>query len=117
MKSLKEILQNKTRQARTIDAVVRSIIRDMFDTANIGGSFVSWQEDKEYYPAITVVEVFAKLTSVLTAANSGLLVELKDNQERIKLVFEKNKTSIRQQKFPEFKQWIVVRWEALEDSK
>lgn len=111
MKSLKEILQNRTRQARTMDAVMQSIIQDMFDTANQGGTFVSWREDEEYYPNLTVVEVFTCLSTFLSAEKSGLLVELRDNQDRIKRVFEKNKTSVRPQNLPELKQWIVVSWE------
>lgn len=116
MRTLKEQLQAKTKAARTIDAILASIFKDMRFTAEQGGTFVSWREDEEYSPGITIVEVFNALNQELVKGNTGLLAALKDNQEQNRIRLERRarhpNPAIRNQSAPELRQWLVVSWES-----
>ncbi len=116
MITLKEQLQLSTKQARTLNAIVNSILKDMVETANQGGTFVSWRECDWYYPNIKLLDVLNSLNAYFTEHNAGLKAELKDNSERINRSLEKRQERELAGKrilpsIPDMKQWLIVSWE------
>jgi hypothetical protein len=111
--TLKQVLQGKTKTARTLSGVIDNIFKDMYVTAASGGTYVIWRGDEEYAPGITFVAVVNALNTALK--DSGLVVEVKNNQEEINARLARNaqhrSPAIRAMPPRKLRQWLVISWE------